>query len=110
MTKTLGYYVTFFGRDNLLAALEDRYGSHLEKLSRKEKLILIGTLAIRLDLECSTQTVEDEIYLLSNDINDKLPASEREGLLEALIAQLRWGWEVPRVSQVEENNGIEATC
>lgn len=106
MTKALGCYVTFFGRDNLLAAIEDRYGSHLEKLSHKEKMILILSVATSLDQDCPTQTTRDEVYAIANKINEKLSIHEREGLLEALVTQLRWGWEDPRVTQNVENNAI----
>jgi hypothetical protein len=109
MSKPLGSYVTFFGRDNLLSAIEDRYGSHLEKLSYKEKLILILSVATSLDTDCHTQTTRDEVYAIANKINEKLSIHEREGLLEAFASQLRWGWEDPRVTQNLENNGIKAT-
>ena len=109
MTEPLGHYIAYFAGDNLVAAIEDRYGSRFEKLSRKEKMILILSVATSIDQDCYTQTCRDEVYAIANRINDKLSINEREGLLEALVTQLRWGWEDPRITQNLENNAVQTT-
>ncbi|WP_414572714.1 hypothetical protein [Nostoc sp. CCY 9925] len=91
MSKPIGYYTGYTpGDGSYLEELQEKYGSTFEKMSKREKLFLVSTLASHLCVAEQGET-RDEIYILSVDLQSKLPASEQAGLLEALVAQIRWG-------------------
>lgn len=91
MTKPIGYYTSYTPGDaSYLESLEERYGSSFEKMSRREKLFLLSSLASQLSGDAPGET-RNEIYELGVDIQQNLPLSDQEGLLEALVAQIRWG-------------------
>jgi hypothetical protein len=90
MSKPLGYYTAYTpGDGSALDELDDMFGSNLEKLSVKEKLFLIGALGAQL---CADQSGE-----VSNVVKSVYPrillmtTGNIEGLIEALISQVRWG-------------------
>ncbi|MBH8553322.1 hypothetical protein I8751_13245 [Nostocaceae cyanobacterium CENA357] len=91
MSKPLGYYVSYTpGDESFLEDLQERYGSTLEKIGNREKLYLIGVLASQLSVKTPGE-IRTEIYELATEINDSLQTSDRAGLIEAMIAQVRWG-------------------
>ena len=91
MPKPLGYYTSHTPGDNsLLASLEQQYGSTLEKISKREKLAILTILAS--DLGCEMEGgCREEIFVMSKEITNRLSMSDRAGIMEALIAQIRWG-------------------
>ncbi len=91
MSNPIGYYTGYTpGDGSCLEELQKKYGSTFEEMTKREKLFLVSTLASHLCVAQSGET-RDEIYILSVDLQAKLPASDQAGLLEALIAQIRWG-------------------
>ncbi|MGB3757269.1 MAG: hypothetical protein WBA07_12995 [Rivularia sp. (in: cyanobacteria)] len=88
MTKPLGYYTNYIpGKSGLLEYLQETYGSCLQGLSVREKLYLIRAIADNLILRASGD-IRGQVHPLSHEIF-RLPTSDQEGLIEALIAQLR---------------------
>lgn len=90
MSKPLGYYTSYIpGDGSVLDKLDDEFGSNLEKLTTKEKLFLIGALGAQLcadqsgEVSCPVKSIYPKIVLM--------PTGDIEGLIEALIAQVRWG-------------------
>ncbi|MEH2139916.1 hypothetical protein [Nostoc sp.] len=90
MSKPLGYYTSYLpGDGSVLDELDDMFGSNLEKLTLKDKLFLIGALGAQL---CADQDGE-----VSNVVKSVYPGilltttGNIEGLVEALISQVRWG-------------------
>lgn len=75
---------------SLLESLQERYGSTFELMTRREKLFLISAIAIQL-CDQSPGSCREEIYTVGHQINSSLPQADREGLVEALINQVRWG-------------------
>ncbi|MEH1871348.1 hypothetical protein [Nostoc sp.] len=91
MSKPVGYFTSYTLNDgSLLESLQEQYGSTFELMTRHEKLFLISTLAAQLCDE-SPGRCRDDIYVVGHQINSSLPLSDREGLLEALTGQVRWG-------------------
>jgi hypothetical protein len=91
MTKPLGYYTAYTpGDESYLESLQERYGAGLEKMSKREKLYLMGVIASQLCVEMPGET-RNEVYEIGTDINTSLNWSDRAGLIEAMIAQVRWG-------------------
>lgn len=91
MNKPLGYYTTYVpGDDSYLLQLQKQYGSCLQKLSRREQLFLLQSLAASL---CCSELgeVRAEVINSSIECNMRLPKNDVEGLCEALINQIRWG-------------------
>lgn len=77
-------------KPTFLESLQEQYGSTLEGINRREKLFLASTLASHLCVLEPGET-RNEIYKLSVELQSQLPQMEQAGLLEALIAQIRWG-------------------
>jgi hypothetical protein len=91
MTKPIGYYTSYTpGDDSYLESLQEKYGATFEQMTKREKFYLLGALASQLCVEQSGET-RNEIYELATEANVNLSQSDRAGLIEALIAQLRWG-------------------
>lgn len=59
-------------------------------MTEHEKLFLVAAIAAQL-CEQSRGKCRDEIYTVGYQINSSLPLADREGLVEALINQIRWG-------------------
>jgi hypothetical protein len=91
MTKPIGHYTSYTPGDrSYLESLQERYGSFFEKITKREKLFLVSSLASQLCGDASGET-RNEIYEVGVEIQQCLPISDQEGLLEALVAQIRWG-------------------
>jgi hypothetical protein len=90
MSKPLGYYTAYTpGDGSVLDELDDMFGSNLEKLSVRDKLFLIGALGAQL---CADQSGEVSNVVKSVYPGILLMTTENiEGLIEALINQIRWG-------------------
>lgn len=91
MSKPVGHFTSYIlGDGSLLESLQEEYGSHFEKMTKCEKFFLISAIAAQ-SCDQAPGRCRDEIYVVGHQINSSLPASDREGLLEALIDQVRWG-------------------
>jgi hypothetical protein len=91
MTKPVGYYTSSTINDgSLLESLKEQYGQTFELMTKREKLFLISAVAIQL-CDQSPGRCREEIYVVGHQINSSLPVGDREGLIEALINQVRWG-------------------
>ena len=91
MSKPLGYYTSYTPGDrSFLDQLQETYGSKFEVLSKREKFFLIESIASNLG-DSLEELPRDEIYQLQLSINTNLSESDKAGLIEALINQLRWG-------------------
>ena len=91
MSKPLGYYTTHTpGDDSLLDKLQSDYGSYFEKISKREKLVILTVLASHLGCELEGD-VREEIFAVAAQIRDQLSLSDQAGIMEALISQVRWG-------------------
>ncbi|MHC5728390.1 MAG: hypothetical protein ACYTXY_30620, partial [Nostoc sp.] len=78
------------GDGSLLDSFAEEYGSSFEQMTQREKLFLISAIAIQ-SCDQSPGRCRDEIYVVGHQINSSLPQADREGLIEALINQVRWG-------------------
>ncbi|MEH2435200.1 MAG: hypothetical protein V7K25_13255 [Nostoc sp.] len=91
MSKPIGHFTSYTLNDgSLLDSLQEEYGSGFEKMTKREKLFLISSIAIQ-SCDQSPGRCRDEIYVVGYQINSSLPQADREGLIEALINQVRWG-------------------
>ncbi|MEH1817307.1 MAG: hypothetical protein V7L09_33590 [Nostoc sp.] len=91
MTKPVGYYTTSTINDgSLLESLKEQYGQTFERMTRGEKLFLISAIAAQL-CDQAPGRCRDEIYVVGHQVNSSLPMHDREGLIEALVNQVRWG-------------------
>jgi hypothetical protein len=81
-----------------LESVQERYGSTFEGISTREKLFLVSTLASHLCILEAGET-RNEIYKLSVQLQIQLEQSDQRGLLEALIAQIRWGLDEQQESK-----------
>ncbi|MEH2256512.1 hypothetical protein [Nostoc sp.] len=89
MSKPIGFFTSYITNDgSLLESLQEEYSSTFELMTRYEKLYLISALAIQLCDE-SPGRCRDEIYVVGHQVNSSLPVADREGLIEALINQVR---------------------
>lgn len=89
MSKPIGHFTSYTPNDgSLLDSLQEKYGSTFELITEREKLFLISAIAIQL-CDQAPGRCRDEIYVVGHQVNTSLP--DREGLLEALINQVRWG-------------------
>jgi hypothetical protein len=97
MSKPIGYYTNYTpGDGTFLDYLQETYGATFERMTKREKLFLISSLSAQMCGDAPGET-RNEIYEIGAKIQEKLPLSEQEGLLEALIAQIRWGQHEPTV-------------
>ena len=91
MSKPIGYFTGHTINDgSLLESLQEEYGPSFERMNKREKLYLISALAIQL-CDQAPGRCRDEIYVIGHQANSSLPVADREGLIEALINQVRWG-------------------
>ncbi|MBE9213728.1 hypothetical protein IQ247_13810 [Plectonema cf. radiosum LEGE 06105] len=89
MNKPIRYYTNLDrGESGLLDGMVDKYGQRLEEISLKEKLFLVSNIAKDLG-ELAPGIIRDEIYVLAIHVSGSLKSHDQEGLLEALIAQIR---------------------
>ncbi|BAY74164.1 hypothetical protein NIES25_51820 [Nostoc linckia NIES-25] len=91
MTKPVGYYTNYTpGDGSLLEKLQADYGAQFQLMTRREKLFLISSLASQL-CDLAPGRCRDEIYEIGHQINSVIALGDREGLIEALINQVRYG-------------------
>lgn len=91
MSKPIGYFTNYTINDgSLLESLQEEYGSTFERMTRREKLYLISAIASQM-CDQSPGRCREEIYTVGHQVNSSLPVGDREGLIEALINQVRWG-------------------
>jgi hypothetical protein len=91
MVKSIGYYTSYTpGDESYLERLQEEYGSRFEQMSKREKLFLISSIASQMVVKEPGRT-RAEIHELAATLPENLPRQDCEGLLEALIAQVRWG-------------------
>ncbi|MEH2312362.1 MAG: hypothetical protein V7K35_13405 [Nostoc sp.] len=91
MSKPVGHFTSYIlGDGSLLESLQEEYGSTFERMTKREKLFLISALAAQ-SCDQASGRCREEIYVVGHQINSSLPPSDREGLIEALINQVRWG-------------------
>ncbi|MBG1263082.1 hypothetical protein [Nostoc commune] len=91
MSKPVGYFTNCtINYGSLLESLQEEYGSTFELMTRREKLYLISAIASQL-CDQAPGRCRDEIYVVGHQVNSSLPKADKEGLLEALINQVRWG-------------------
>ncbi|MFN6526935.1 hypothetical protein [Nostoc sp. ChiSLP03a] len=91
MSKPLGYYTAYTPGDNsLLETVQEEYGSTFEKMSKREKLVILTVLASHIGCQLDGD-VRGEIFAIAKDMRDKLSLSDQAGVMEAIISQVRWG-------------------
>ena len=91
MSKPLGYYTEYTpGDDSFLERVQEKYGSGFEKITKREKLVILTVLASHLGCQLDGD-VRSEIFAIATQIRDQLSLSDQAGIMEALIAQIRWG-------------------
>lgn len=90
MTKPLGYYTSYsyYNNQGLLHEIQEKYGPQLQAISVREKLFLIQEISRDLSLRASGE-IRSEMDWLQNDIIKNLSPSDKEGMIEALITQVR---------------------
>jgi hypothetical protein len=100
MSKPIGHFTSYTINDgSLLESLQEEYGSTFELMTKREKLYLISAIAIQL-CDQSPGRCRDEIYTVGHQINSSLPLHDREGLVEALTNQVRWGRNLSDTAEV----------
>ena len=88
MSKPLGYYTA---SDNpLLETVQEEYGSTFEKMTKREKLVILTVLASHIGCQLDGD-VRGEIFAIAKDMRDHLSLSDQAGIMEAIISQVRWG-------------------
>ncbi|MEH2445800.1 MAG: hypothetical protein V7K18_08450 [Nostoc sp.] len=91
MSKPVGHFTSYIlGDGSLLESLQEEYGATFEQMTKRERLFLIFAIAAQ-SCDQAPGRCRDEIYVVGHQINSSLPISDREGLIEALINQIRWG-------------------
>ncbi|MEI1376604.1 hypothetical protein PQG02_18735 [Nostoc sp. UHCC 0926] len=91
MSKPLGYYTSYTpGDDSLLERVQEKYGSGFEKITKREKLVILTVLASHIGCQLEGD-VRSEIFALAKDMTSHLSLSDCAGIMESLVAQIRWG-------------------
>ena len=91
MSKPLGYYTAYTpGDDSFLETVQEKYGSGFEKISKREKLVILTVLASHLGCQLEGD-VRGEIFAIAREMTDQLSPSDQAGIMEALVSQIRWG-------------------
>jgi hypothetical protein len=91
MSKPVGHFTSYTINDgSLLESLQEEYGPTFEQMTKHEKLYLISAIASQL-CDQSPGHCREEIYTIGHQINSSMPLSDREGLIEAMTNQIRWG-------------------
>lgn len=73
---------------SLLDDIQGKYGSHLENVTWKEKLVLIQLMSFQLS-ECCDGLTRVEILHLASKAKEELSTSDQIGLIEALTSQIK---------------------
>ncbi|MEH2151047.1 hypothetical protein [Nostoc sp.] len=91
MSKPLGYYTTHTpGDGSTLDSLQEQYGAAFEKITKREKLVILTVLASGLGCEMDGDC-RAEIFDIARVMSERLTMSDRAGVMEAIINQIRWG-------------------
>lgn len=91
MSKPLGYYTGYTpGDGSLLERVQEEYGATFEKMSKREKLVIVTVLASHIGCQFDGD-VRGEIFAIAKEMTEKLSISDQTGVMEALVAQIRWG-------------------
>lgn len=91
MSKPLGYYTSYTpGDGSLLERVQEEYGSTFERITKREKLVILTVLASYIGCQLDGD-VRAEIFAIAREMTDKLSPSDQAGIMEALISQIRWG-------------------
>lgn len=91
MSKPLGYYTAYTpGDGSLLEKLEEEYGSTFEKMTKREKLVILTVLASHIGCQLDGD-VRGEIFAIAREMTDQLSLSDQAGIMEAIISQVNWG-------------------
>ncbi|MEH2145313.1 hypothetical protein [Nostoc sp.] len=70
MSKPLGYYTNYTpGEDTLLASLQEEYGATFEKITVREKLVILTALASHMGCQLEGDC-RAEIFALAKQITD----------------------------------------
>ncbi|MBE8965920.1 hypothetical protein IQ277_06575 [Nostocales cyanobacterium LEGE 12452] len=92
MSKPLGYYTSYTpGDGSYLEVLQEKYGATFEKMTKQEKLFLVQAIAAQYCVELDGDPRIEIKQLPSEMYKNSVSYSDLLGLLEALIAQIRWG-------------------
>ena len=91
MSKPIGYYTNYTpGDETLLATLQDNYGAAFEKISKREKLVILTVLASHIGCQLEGDC-RAEIFTIAKQITQELTIADQTGIMEAIISQIRWG-------------------
>ncbi|MEH2001093.1 MAG: hypothetical protein V7L00_20480 [Nostoc sp.] len=91
MSKPLGYYTSYTPSDgSLLERVQEEYGSTFEKMTKREKLLILTVLASHIGCQLDGD-VRSEIFAIATEMRDQLSLSDQAGVMEAIISQIRWG-------------------
>ncbi|MBD2341647.1 hypothetical protein H6G64_32415 [Calothrix sp. FACHB-156] len=95
VSKPIGYYTSYTpGKSGLLENLQQQWGATFEKMTRQQKLYLVVGLALNLSSQyqdtCQDTSINQEIASIPQQVVKHLSTSDQEGLLEALVAQIRY--------------------
>ena len=91
MSKPLGYYTNHTpGEETLLATLQDNYGAAFEKISKREKLVILTVLASHISCQLEGDC-RAEIFTVARQMTQQLTINDQAGIMEAIISQIRWG-------------------
>lgn len=91
MSKPLGYYTNYIpGEETLLATLQDNYGAAFEKMTKREKLVILTVLASHIGCQLEGDC-RAEIFAYAKQITEQLTIADQAGIMEAIICQVRWG-------------------
>ncbi|MBN3905129.1 MAG: hypothetical protein HWQ35_00625 [Nostoc sp. NMS1] len=103
MSKPLGYYTNHTpGEESLLATLQDNYGAAFEKISKREKLVILTVLASHIGCHL-VGDCRAEIFTISKQMTEQMTIADLAGIMEAIINQIRWGQNFV----VQENSPME---
>jgi hypothetical protein len=78
------------GEDEFIDNLIEEYGDYLEKLTKREKLFILGSLANKVGFE-EPGVVVDSIYQLVQACYFQMSLSDLLAFMGALCEQTRWG-------------------
>jgi hypothetical protein len=70
--------------------VQEKYGSGFERISKREKLVLLTVLGSNLGCQLDGD-VRSEIFAIAKEMTDELSLSDQAGIMEAIISQIRWG-------------------
>ncbi|MHC5914883.1 MAG: hypothetical protein ACYTXE_28705 [Nostoc sp.] len=92
MSRPLGYYTSHTpGDGSYLELLQEKYGAAFEKMTKQEKLFLVQAIAAQYSVELDGDPRIEIKQLPAEMYKNSVSYSDLLGLLEALIAQIRWG-------------------